>query len=106
MNKTNVFVITREGKTVSKNGIAHLRKKLYDDFTIDTEIDFFSGAVFNDPMVLLDSMTTKENAYIVLSLPGEIILFPKEINKDICQNLKENKQKTSWQILTESCMKK
>ncbi len=106
---TQVYIITRDGKTYTKDGTNFIKDMLKNKFNVQNDLTFFSGISYNDPRVLQNALTEKPDSYVILSTKDDTIAISNDANLKICENIKEsidrNENRTSWEILMISCNK-
>ena len=101
---TQVYIITKEGRVYSDEGLRYVGSVMKRKFNVDFfDIEFNAGKAFNRPTLLARQLEKHEDAYVVISTAEGIIFLPKSENETICFNLRENPDKTSWEILMRGC---
>jgi len=102
-NNTSVFVLTRDNKIYTSEGINYIRESLKEEFDVTNDLSIFTGIGINMPTVLAKLIKTSNTSYVVLSHKDGIGFFPATANDVICETLLEghntNPDMTSWQII-------
>ena len=100
---TPVFIITKEGKSYNAEGIKFVKDGIEKHFNIHNDLVIYSGIGINDAKTLATLIEQKTNSYVILSTKDDVVCIPQDNNEHICYNLKEQPDKSSWEILMESC---
>lgn len=101
---TQVYIITREGRAYNDKGLHYVGSVMKEQYNVDfNDIEFNSGTAFNRPQTLAAQLKKHENAYIVLSTARNTIFIPKDCNETTIENLTNNPDMTSWEILMAMC---
>lgn len=106
-DNTSVFILTREGKPYTDEGIKYIRESLKNMFNVTNDLSIYTGIGINEPKVLTELIHTTKNPYIVLSHKDGVGFFPVDANEEICETLIEDHESspnmTSWQIIMKNC---
>ena len=98
-----VFIVTREGKVYNAEGADFVKSHIEEQFNIHSDLAIYSGPGMNDTQCLAAFMENKPNAYLVLATKESVIFIPQHHNENICLDLKEHPEETSWELLMKVC---
>lgn len=100
MKNIFVYIITKEGRAYTTEGLNYITSILNKNYGITDELVFMAGSEFNNPEILAEKLKSMKNIAIVVSMPDKITTFYSENGmEDMADMLLENKNKTSWQSL-------
>lgn len=102
---TNVYIITREGRSFSQEGYDHITRMIRRRGD-ESELMFHMGAIYNNATYLSSLLKKETHAYIIMSEnmrkdtgAGRISLFPPSVFKGVCETLDGFPEDSSWEIL-------
>ena len=103
----NVFVITKEGRDISREGCEYIYELIAESTGYNGRLNdlvFTMGEHFNNPEVLADRLEADPDAFLVLCVSDKskgttFALIEGENLKNTPDMLRENKEHTSWDII-------
>lgn len=98
---TEIYILTREGRAYTEEGIRYLTESMSRDYNITGKLRFIQGGDYNNPEYLVQLLDKAENTpVIVLSTKDSIITLTGEHDiKTVKKVLLENPDRTSWESL-------
>lgn len=108
MNKTNCYILTKEGKTYNEDGKQYVLNHLRTKHDINTNVVLLSGAELNDPATLRKFIEDdRDSAFIVVSSKDSITFVPNSSMGKVINALKEapSHNHSSWETLMYICGK-
>lgn len=96
------YIITREGKSYSTEGMVYVTEMLRNNYGVEDELFFYMGGAFNDPESLAEKLDIDSPVAVIVSKrEGIYALYNANGMPDVARYLYEGKgtEQTSWQIL-------
>jgi hypothetical protein len=104
MEKTaNVFIITKEGRSYSDEGLNYVTDVLKKYFNVTDELIFCMGFEYNDPKFLCQELKQNPDSYIVISRSDGIQFLPTKDVSVACQMLTDHPDESSWELFVKYC---
>ena len=100
---TPVFIISKEGKSYNPEGIQYVKDSIEERFDIHSDLAIYTGIALNNTNVLVKFIEENPNSYIVLSTREQVVFLPKQVNQDICLDLRDYPDESSWELLMKMC---
>lgn len=106
-----VYILTKEGRGYTTEGLEHLTKEIKNRFNCTDELLFHMGANFNNAEYLAErlenslSSPDETTPIVVLSYDKGILYLHDEGINILIENLKENPTVSSWQYLYNETVK-
>ena len=99
---TNVYILTKEGRTYSTEGLNYVKNQIETNYNITDELLFNQGAVHNNATQFVETLKNeKTTPVIALSTNDGIAIFTGEHNINTAiTHLTENPNTSSWETLT------
>lgn len=97
----NVYILTKEGRVYSDEGIEIVQTMLAERHNISEEMIFHQGAEFNKPEFLIECLTKNPDVAIVISIQGGTytVIGEKEHLNTTIPLLKNHPNETCWETI-------
>ena len=104
---TNVYILTKEGRAYSTEGLEYLTKYIADNLNITDNLWFCQGTAYNEPENLIKALKREPTkSVIVLSTNKNIITIADADDiKNVMKILTDNSDKSCWETLTKTAYK-